>query len=408
MKSPRIIKTLLIFAVFMPLPSALFAANFGLVLNTGAGYGNPVTEENNFDYHVAVLPRFSTLVGNNGEFTAAAGFALGMKYDEFYYVPELLQTALTMRFGNLGITVGRFNYSDPSSFIAEGLFDGLRFFYNLGAGSFHIGAWYTGLLYKKNANILMTENDRKSYDTLVDYGDFSNTYFASKRIFASLGWEHPSVGEFIHLNAALIGQFDLTEKDEKYHSEYMILKAEIPVKNFLIELGGSLELYQTPSDESQFNIAFAGDLGLYWQFSQKFNSRLSLTGRVSGGAIENVCGVFNPITTKYYGYIFQQTLSGLSVFTLNYSGRLTKTLGTSINAAYFVRNDLATYSRYPIAENSEGYFLGPDISAKIIWSPASDLQFNFVSGVFVPALGNAGPEEKTQWHIGLTATIAVF
>jgi hypothetical protein len=266
--------------------------------------------------------------------------------------------------------------------------------------------WYTGLLYKQNANILMTDNDRESYDTLVDYGDFSNTYFAPKRIFASVGWEHPSVGEFIHLNAAIIGQFDLTEEDEKYHSQYMILKAGIPLKNLFIDFGGSLEFYQTPADES--HIAFAGEFGLYWRFSQVFNSRLSLTGRISGGVIENFCGAFNPITTKYYGHIFQQTLSGLSVFTLNYSGRPVKTLGTSVTAAYFVRNDLGTYSGYPASPDSNGYILGPDFSAKIIWSPFSDLQINFISGVFVPAMGDAGPEEKPQWHIGLSATITVY
>jgi hypothetical protein len=394
--------------VFMLFPSALFAVNFGLGLNANAGYGNPVTEENNFDYQVAILPHFSMLVGDNGEFMTSAGFSMGMKFDEFYYIPELLQTTLTMRFENSGIKVGRFNYSDPLTFIAEGLFDGVQFFYNSGVGSFHIGTWYTGLLYKKNINILITDNDRENYDTLVNYGDFLNTYFAPRRIFASIGWDHSSVGEFIHLNAAIIGQFDLTKENEKYHSQYLILKAGIPLRNFFIELGGSLELYQTPADESQFNIALAGEFGMYWLFSQKFDSRLSLSGRIASGVIENFCGAFNPITTKYYGYIFQQTLSGLSVYTLNYSGRMAKTLGTSVSAAYFIRGDLGTYNGYPVSDNSKGYFLGPDLSAKIIWSPASDLQFNFISGVFVPAMGNAGPEKKPQWHIGLSATMAMY
>jgi hypothetical protein len=138
------------------------------------------------------------------------------------------------------------------------------------------------------------------------------------------------------------------------------------------------------------------------------NSQLSLAGRIASGVTENFCGAFHPITTKYYGYIFQQTLSGLSVFTLNYSGRLAKTLGASVSAAYFVRGDLGTYTGYPTVADSKGYFLGPDLSAKIIWSPASDLQFNFISGVFVPAMGTAGPEKKPQWHIGLAATMAMY
>ncbi|MDR0322237.1 MAG: hypothetical protein LBI28_12115 [Treponema sp.] len=403
MKSTHIKKILLTLIAFTLLPSALFAANFGLALNAGAGYGNAETGENSFDYQIDILPRFSMLIGDNGEFEMSAGFTFGMEYDEFYYVPELLQTVLTMRFGNSGIRVGRFNYSAPLPFVTDGLFDGFQFFYNSDIGNFHIGAWYTGFMYKNNTNILMTDNDRDIYSTFVDYGDFLNTYFAPKRALASIGWEHLSVGEFVHLNAELIGQFDLTEENEKYHSQYLILKAGIPVKNFFLELGGSLEIYQT-SDES--NIALAGEFGLYWQFSQKFNSRLSLTGRIASGVIENSCGAFVPITTKYYGYIFQHTLSGLSVFTLNYSGRLTKALGVSITAAYFVRSDLGTYNGYPVSK--DGYFLGPDFSAKIIWSPASDLQFNLIGGAFVPALGDAGSEEKLRWCVELTATIALF
>jgi hypothetical protein len=349
------------------------------------------------------------LVGDNGEFIASAGFSLGMEHDEFYYVPELLQTSLTMRFGKSGIRVGRFNYSDPLSFIAGGLFDGLQFFYNSGAGSFHAGAWYTGLLYKKSANILMTETDRDGYNTLLDYGNFLDTYFAPRRIFASIGWDHSSLGEFVHLNTAIIGQIDLTKENEKYHSQYLILSAGIPVKNFLFELGGSLELYQTPADESQFNIALAGEFGINWLISSIFNHRISLTGIIAGGVIEDFSGAFNPITTKYYGYIFQQTLSGLSVFTLNYSGRLSKAWGASLNAAYFIRNDLGTYHGYPVSYDSKGYFLGPDFSAKIIWGPVSDLQINLLGGVFIPSLGNAGSsEEKLRWHIGLAATMKMY
>jgi hypothetical protein len=400
---PRSIKTTLTLLVFLLLPTSLFAFNFGLAVGVDAGYGNPGSEESSFDFQTNVLPSFSMLVGDNGEFIAMAGLSLGVGNSGFFFVPELLQTALTMRFGNMGIKAGRFNYSDPSSFVVEGLFDGFQFFYNSSLGNFHIGAWYTGFLYKKNAAILMTEGDQESYNALLDYGDFLNTYFAPRRIFASIGWEHLSLGEFIHLNTAIIAQFDLT-KEEKYHSQYVVLKAGIPFKNFLFEFGGSLELCQTAS---KFGIALAGEFGVYWQLPTRFNSRLLFAGKIASGVTGNI-SAFVPITTKDYGYIFHPTLSGLSVFTLDYSARLTKAWGASATLAYFIRNDLGTYRGYPVDATGRGYFIGPDFSVNAVWSPFSDLQLNVTGGVFVPALGNAGPKEKAQWHIELAATIKIY
>jgi hypothetical protein len=406
MKNVRIKKTLLLLvALIFLLSSTLFAIDFNLVANANAGLEDLGTDENNFDYRVNIWPSLSTLVGDFGEFTMSAGFTFGMEYDEIFYVPELLQTALTMRFRNFGIRVGRINYSDPLSFIAEGLFDGAEFIYNTKAGRLNIGAWYTGFLYKKNVNILMTDNEKEKNIIPVDYGDFLNTYFAPRRAFASIGWEHPSVGEFIRMNTALIGQIDLAEEDEKYHSQYIVLKAGFPVKSFLLEIGGSLGFYQSSADN---NIALAGELGLYWLISSKFNNRISLTGRIASGVSEDICGSFVPITSKYYGFLFKETLSGLSIITLNYSGRLGRAFGTSLNAAYFIRNDLGTFTGYPISIDSKGYFLGPDISAKLIWGPASDFQINLSGGVFLPILGNAGPKEKLQWRVELSTTIAIF
>jgi len=385
----------------------LSAYDFGLVISENDGFGNSVSEDNAFDFKVDILPRFSTLIGDNGEFIISAGFSIGMENEEFFYIPELLRTEFNMRFGNSGLKVGRFNYSDPLSFIANGLFDGVQYYYNSGAGSFRFGAWYTGFQYKKRANIAMTEDDQTALSTPFEYGDI-DTYFASRRVISSVGWEHPSIGEFLHLNTAFVGQTDLNDVDTKYHSQYVILKAGIPINNFLMEFGGSVELSQTVADENKFNTAFAGEIGLFLLFPSKFNSRLSFTGIITSGETDDAIGAFIPITGNEYGYILKSKISGLSVFSLNYSSKFSNSLGGSFTASYFVRNDLGTFNSYPVTAENDGYFLGPEASARITWSPASDLQFNLGGGAFFPSLGDAGPKEKVKWRVDLSVILSLL
>jgi hypothetical protein len=389
--------------------SPLSAYDFGLVVNANGGYGNITSEDGAFDYKVDVLPRFSTLIGDNGEFILSAGLSIGKDEQDFFYIPELLRTEFSMRFGNSSLKVGRINFSDPLSFIADGLFDGIQYYYNSGAGSFRIGAWYTGFQYKKRANIIMTENDQTAFFKPFDYDDFFNTYFASKRVISSVGWEHPSVGEFLHLNTAFVGQTDLNGDDTKYHSQYVILKAGIPINNFLMEFGGSVELSQTVVDEEKkFNMAFAGEIGLFLLFPSKFNSRLSFTGIIAGGGMDDLIGAFTPITGNEYGYILKSKITGLSVFSLNYSSKFSSFLDASFTASYFVRNDLGTFNIYPVTADNEGYFLGPEASVRITWSPTSDLQFNLGGGAFFPSLGDVGPKEDIRWRVELSVIMSIL
>jgi hypothetical protein len=405
MKNALIAKTFLI--LLLTLPVSVFAYDFGLVINANGGFGNVVSEDNAFNYKVDILPRFSTLIGDNGEFILSAGFSLG-KEEESFYVPELLRTEFNVKSGNSGIRAGRVNYSDPLSLIADGLFDGFQYYHNSRTGSFRAGAWYTGFLYKERANITMSDDDQANFFVPIDYDDFFNTYFASKRAFASIGWEHPSIGEFMHLNAAVIGQVDLNGADTSYHSQYVILKAAVPVDNLLMEFGSSVEFSQTVADDVKFNLSFAGEFGLFLLFPSEFNSRLSFTGIIAGGRTDDLFGAFIPITSKEYGYILKSKISGLSIFSLNYSSKFSNSLGGSFTASYFVRNDLGTFDSYPVSVGNKEYFLGPEASARITWSPASDLQFSFSGGAFFPSLGNTGPKEKIKWRVDLTVIMSIL
>jgi hypothetical protein len=409
MRKMRCLFILLFLSVILILPASLCAFDFGLITNQYAGFYNQDGGEGIFEYKGDILPRFSGLIGDTGEFLISAGFSLGVLNDDFFFVPELLRTEVNFRFGGSSIRAGRIFYSDPIGFIAGGFFDGVQFSHNSSAGIFSAGAWYTGLLYKKTAHITMTDNDIDIYEAELDYNDFADTYFAPARLLASFDWEHPSIAELFSLKAALTGQFDLTDSDVKLHTQYLTVKASLPVKRFLFEIGGSLEALQTAQDDdNKFAMALAGDFGLFWTLPSNFHSRLSFTGHIAGGRVDDSIVAFVPVSTKIYSGVFQPKLSALSILALNYTARLDQTIGTGLSASFFVRNDLGTFTDYPVSKDSEGYFLGTEIFARIVWSPASDLQFNIGGGAFLPALGDAGPQEQAIWRAELTVVLALY
>jgi hypothetical protein len=300
------------------------------------------------------------------------------------------------------------NYSDPLSFVSRGLFDGFQFFHNTDKGSLNIGIWYTGLLYKKSANITMNMEEEHHFEQPIDFGDFFNTYFAPARIVTAIGWEHRSLWELMHLNTAIVAQIDLTETQTKYNSQYLIVKAAIPQPNFMMEFGGAIELSQSNQPDDQLGLGFAGEVGLYWLLPANFNSRLSTVFRYAGGGTDDLINPFTPITTRYFGNIISPKFSGISVLSLVYSARFIQALGATFSASYFVRNDLGSFAAYPVSPGSEGFFLGPEIYGRIVWSPFSDLQFNLGGGAFFPSLGDAGPTEPVNWKLEVTMTMALF
>ncbi|MDR0290355.1 MAG: hypothetical protein LBI06_05405 [Treponema sp.] len=390
--------------------SPLSALNFGLVTNQYGGYGDE-GYGTDFEYKADFLPRFTFLLGDSGELLLSAGLSLGIKHESFFWFPQLLRSELFYRFGDWGLRLGRMQYADPTGFVATGLFDGARVSYNSSLGAFSLGAWYTGLLYKKNGYIIMTSADQEAWDAPLDYGDFFKTYFASRRLLASMDWEHLSVANLFQLKAALTAQMDFSDGQEKYHSQYLSLKAVIPYKNFTFEMGASLETaeFEPALEGKNFNIAYAWNLGIIWELPTSFRNRLSLTGHFSGGQTDGITGAFVPVASLVYGEILKAKPQGITALSLDYMARLTQVFGMSLSASYFVRNDLGTYTDWPVADSGDkGHFLGTELFARLVWSPFSDLQLNLGGGVFLPQLGDAGPKEKPGWRIELSAILAIY
>ena len=407
-------KKYILFLLILLIPFAAMAQEFGLVINQYADVGNREADDIYFEYNAQIVPRILFLFGdtnpqNNflGSFFVSAGMTLG--YSEgFSYMPELLRTELAMQWGALGLSVGRFGYSTPLPFLAQGLFDGIKLSHSSGLGNFSFGAWYTGFLYKKNIFIEMTENDMAINSTPFTYSDFLNTYFAPQRVIASLDWEHLAIADLLRLNIALTGQMDLSGSEDRYHSQYVTIKTGVPINSFFFELGAILSASQTGSS-NDFNLAFAGELGIYWTLPTSYNSRLSLNARYASGQIGGLIDSFNPITTNSHGNIFQARMSSLTVLDLAYLALIIEQLGINISVKYFMRNDLLTANSFPLADQeSNGYFLGPEYFASLSFSAFSDLYFNLGGGMFLPQLGNVWPSARPIWLAKLAVIFTMY
>jgi len=363
----------------------LWAQDGGLILDQTAGYGGLQGYEKS-DYEGTLIPRYSTFLGDSAEFYVSAGIKVERLDGTITVIPELLRTEYSRYFDIGDLKAGRMYYSAPLPFIAEGLFDGARFSFDTAIGSASIGAWYTGLLYKKQINITMTDSELLSNSSKLDYSDFANTYFAPQRIISALGLEYPDLLDIVRVKLALLGQFDLS--GEKYNSQYLTTRFTMPIGAFVIDLGGCLETIQDSGDSG---VAYAGELGLDWIFPIFAQSQLSLLGRFSSGMQEDsAVRAFQPVTTMTQGNVLKARLSGLSMILLDYTARFNRFFSAGLSSSFFTE--------------SGGSFLGNEFFGKLYWSPASDLWLNLGGGVFFPHNENTG----NIWRFELNAVFSIY
>jgi hypothetical protein len=356
----------------------LWTQDIGLILDQTAGYGG-LQGDGKFDYEGTLIPRYSAFLGDNGEFYISAGIKVESLGGTITVIPELLRTELSWHFDIGDIKAGRMFYSAPLPFIVEGLFDGARFSFGTAMGSASIGAWYTGLLYKNRINITMTDNELLSNSSKLDYSDFANTYFAPQRIISAFDWEYPDLLDLVRVRVALLGQFDLS--DEGLNSQYLTTQFTMPVKAFVIDIGGCLEMIQ---DSGDLEAAFAGELGFGWTLPVFAQSQLSLLGRFSSG-------VFQPVTTMFQGDVLKARLSGLSMISFYYTARFNRHVSARLSSSFFIGGKSGINGNYPFTNaDSGGSFLGNELFGKLYWSPVSDLWLNLGGGVFFPYKENAG------------------
>ena len=395
-----------VFLALILLPALALPANdWGIQLDTSADVYNSA-DENYFSCSGTLIPWFSAPVGT-AHLYLSGGFTAEYIYKTFNPIPELLRTELSFPVGSDGkIKAGRMLYDDPLGIIANGLFDGAAFSLDSAAGIFNAGIWYTGLLYKKNTKIAMTDGDLASYEKKLDYKDFAATYFAPRRLVFALDWGNPDLSELLRLKFAFIGQCDLSGREDVYHSQYLAAKAAIPVKSFAFDMAGCLELAEKGAS-GQCQAALAGELGIGWIPPTSIKDRLTLTVRLSSGKSDNgALGAFIPVTTEEQDDILKANFSGLSMIRLSYTARPHESFLFGLASSYFILSDSETYKGLPAGRDGRG--LGNEFSGRLSWSPVSDLRLSLGGGVFLPSWGNADRGGKALWRVEVNAALVIF
>jgi len=383
----------LVFILFILRACFVFSLDFGLLLEQ-----NIEAENKYFSYAPAFIPWFSWYNGQGISLYLSGLFSLKyINYDDGvsdndglrkpYFLPELSRFSFTYSSGQASFEAGRVEYADILGQTASGLFDGLRFQTATPIGDVSVGAFYTGLLYKETAKILMTGNDAAEYAKPVE--SFSE-YCASKRLLAFGRLDMPLL-EYHNLFFEVLAQFDLNGNDEKLHSQYAQAALEIFTKNNM-KISGGFVFETMENGDNDFTAAFGALAAFETDVPGSLNDSLKLTAKFSSGPLNETFTGFTPLSSITQGMIFPGTFSGLWLARVDYKVRLLPSLFAETNISYFGR----TYSE----AGSDGNLYSGEIWASFAWQPLEDIRITLGGGVFIPGLGNAYPVgTDAMWKI---------
>jgi hypothetical protein len=263
------------------------------------------------------------------------------------------------------------------------------------------GLFYTGLLYKKAAHIYLGPQDRG------DYYD-TDVYFASRRVVAELHWEKTSIFDTgSNLSLGGIAQFDLNDRDERVHSQWLEAKFTAPLgSRFNTVSAAVLELAEATGEDPY--AAFALSAELQWFPAGALSDVWTIGGSFSSGAWNDSLGSFIPLTAKAQGRVLRPMLSGIALAETVYSVRLHRSFSATISGAYFFRTDETTYAAPDMDGESSSPLLGGEIYGALSWEPFSDVLVSLGGGVFLPQTGKVfSGDADVKYRVELAAAVSL-
>jgi len=378
---------------------ALFAVDFGAVLDgefsaeTAGETGE--TGETGISGKALLSPWLSVPLGE-ADFYVSAGLIADFT-EKASFIPELLQLEFSWRVSpSLMLRAGRIPWMDPSGFTAWGRMDGADVIVDLGKVRLGAAAFYTGFMYRETAEINFSPGDPNDYNADFDWADFGNTYFAPRRVLTALYGEFPGLPfKRGHLYAGILAQFDLSRAEERFHTQYLLLRHSLDYKQLDFNAAGAVELEHTQKGGSR--AAYAVSLEGGWRIPGSFNNRLSQGMRWASGEGDQTAAFF-PVVMKSQGLVLEPNLSGIMLIQANFEARLLPSLSAQLGGRYFLRTDSVSFSDPDIEKKS--YALGAEIDASLLWVPLSDISFSIEGGVFLPNTGTAMREgAPVRWSL---------
>jgi hypothetical protein len=391
-------RALFFIVVFLWICGTAFSANFGLVLSPSAEYVSDSGGKGP-GFTGSAAPWFSTAFGEKaGVYVSGkVTFEYGREAWKNPPVFELERTELNFRpVPAAYIVLGRQRYRDSGGMILSGLFDGVSADIGFSRGRLSLGAFYTGLLYKETAKILITAADWERYARPLDYGDF-DSYFASRRIVLPLGFTFPDLGARMSLAVNLLAQFDINGDSGTLHTQYLEAVVGIDALDTLrftvTGIGGAAE--DTTTD---LKFHAAGAFGVEWNVPGALTDMVHGELRWGSGKISGSVVPFIPVTGIAQGTIFSPSLPGLMNVRASYSARLHKTFSVSAETVVFWRTDTETFKDVELDSTSDERFLGLEAYGLLIWAPQSALRFSAGGGAFFPG-GAFRDDAGIRWKV---------
>jgi len=370
--------------------SFVFSYDFGVL-----SYQQAEADNSMFSYACAFIPWYSHNAGSGLQVYASGRFIYSYDNSDAdnvhpAFLPEILRFSAAYRASNrFYVEAGRIGYSDPLGMTAAGLFDGARVETALGKGSLSAGAFYTGLLYKETAMIVMNGADIASYLKPWDYGSFEN-YFASKRFLASLRYDMLLL-EYHLLSFESLAQFDLNGADETLHSQYGSAMIELfPMGKTGFAFGAVVQMME--NSEGDFNMGLGALARFRMDAPGPLNDGFNITAKFGSGNWSDTFTAFTPVCSPAQGILFPGNISGLAVFSADYMVRLNRALFAETAFLYFTRSYNETLAK--------GNFYGGEFQASVQWQPLEDVRLTAAGAAFFPGIGNAYPDgSDIMWKI---------
>ncbi|MCL2758914.1 MAG: hypothetical protein FWD22_01735 [Treponema sp.] len=377
---------LLLLILFAFITGFAFSYDYGLLTDQRFEFDNEA-----FVYYPIFIPWFSW-DGGEGLSVYLSGI-LSLKYRSSKsgendgwgspaLVPEISRFSARYRLqDNFFIEAGRITYSDCLGMTAYGLFDGVKIETGLPVGYLNAGLFFTGLLYKETAQIMMTETDAFNF---VD----KDNYFASSRFFANARYDLPIQEEYL-LSLETLFQFDINGASDFLHSQYAQAMVEFfPQNKAGVAVGALFELMER---KNEVNAAFGALARFRMDMPTEFDSGVRVTCKFTSGPFNDTSYAFAPVSSPAMGLIFSETISGLALISADYTARLRGDLLADAALSYFFR----TY-KDPLVDGS---IYGCELQASVAWQPYDDLRASLGCGLFFPGLGNIYADTKTLWKI---------
>jgi hypothetical protein len=370
--------------VFLFCAGAVFAQDFGLMIRqtpaliNGENAGGESSSV--FSYTATAIPWFAAPLGEKADLYLSAGISAELENETWKPVAEVYRFEFIYNPNqDISIELGRVPFSENLSYVFSGLFDGAAARFNLAGGRLSAGVFYTGLLYKKAAYIVMGAEDRENYYD----GD---VYFSSRRLVSGINWEKTNIFDTRNiLSLSGLGQFDLNGRDISVHTQYLEGRLDIPLgSSFNVQTGGVFELIE---QAGKLGAAFALSADLRWLPPGAWQDMVTVGGHFSSGRWNEFIGAFLPVTSQAQGKVLRPEFSGIALVQGSYTARLHEVFSASLSTAYFFRTDETTYSASGMEASTRSPLLGGEIYGGVIWTPLSDLSFSAGGGVFFPQWG---------------------